>query len=363
MRDVDTLALLIAAAQHGLITRAQLQAIGVDDSAIRRRTRTGLLEPVRHGVHRMPTSADRWLQEVTAAVLGADRMPPVPRDVVAAVRTTLGPAAALRFEPRPPPARLRGRPTWVPGVPVPRWVDQPPVVVGCQSAATIHDLESLAGPVPSLLVPHGRTRVRGAVVHQLDDLAAVDVARHGPLLVTEAARTIVDMAAVASPARLRVAIESAHSRKVTTVTRVGEVLARVARRGKPGVIVLGRVLDQMQRSGVSMSELEAAFVELMLAGGLPLPTQQVPLPGRQTPEQVADFAYGDAMLILEVDGRSWHGRHRDMVRDRQRDTDAARAGWLTLRFMHPQLRDDPDYVLESIAETRRDRLRLLGRCG
>jgi hypothetical protein len=48
-------------------------------------------------------------------------------------------------------------------------------------------------------------------------------------------------------------------------------------------------------------------------------------------------------------------------RDRDRDAQAARAGYVTLRFVHEQLRDDPTGVCETVAETREIRLRQLGR--
>jgi very-short-patch-repair endonuclease len=69
------------------------------------------------------------------------------------------------------------------------------------------------------------------------------------------------------------------------------------------------------------------------------------------------------MLILEVDGRSWHARERAMASDRARDRDAASLGWQTLRVLDDEIRACPLAVIGDIEATYRMRaaqLRLAG---
>ena len=61
------------------------------------------------------------------------------------------------------------------------------------------------------------------------------------------------------------------------------------------------------------------------------------LPGTGAVEGVVDAAYPDCRLILEADGRRWHTRVDDLRRDHERDAEAARAGWQTLRFLYEQI--------------------------
>jgi very-short-patch-repair endonuclease len=61
-------------------------------------------------------------------------------------------------------------------------------------------------------------------------------------------------------------------------------------------------------------------------------------------------------MLLEADGRRWHTRVRDIRRDHERDSEAARVGWVTLRFVYEQLVSAPDDVAATVADVRQVRL-------
>jgi very-short-patch-repair endonuclease len=65
-----------------------------------------------------------------------------------------------------------------------------------------------------------------------------------------------------------------------------------------------------------------------------------------------DFAYVAERVIIEVDGRLFHGPdvHES---DRERDNAAGLAGWRVLRFTWHMVTKRPDYVLATIAEALR----------
>ena len=65
-------------------------------------------------------------------------------------------------------------------------------------------------------------------------------------------------------------------------------------------------------------------------------------------EGLVDLAVYESKVILEADGRRWHAREQAMARDRQRDREAARQGWLTLRFVHRDLVHDLDGCADDI---------------
>jgi very-short-patch-repair endonuclease len=131
------------------------------------------------------------------------------------------------------------------------------------------------------------------------------------------------------------------------------VLADVARPGKPGVTALAAVLDDRSDAAVpGASELEQALFAALAGGGLPVPRTQRALPGRGAVEGLVDGAYPDCRLILEADGRRWHTRVRDLRRDHERDAEAARAGWQTLRFLYEQVVRDPDGVCAVVSDVR-----------
>lgn len=134
-------------------------------------------------------------------------------------------------------------------------------------------------------------------------------------------------------------------------------LTDVARRGKPGVALLSRALEERGPGYVPPgSELEARLLAALTRAGLPEPVRQIQLPGRGAIEGIVDAGYADARLLLEADGRRWHTRLTDRLRDSQRDAEASRAGWLTLRFLYEQITQEPDEVASAVAETRAIRL-------
>lgn len=242
----------------------------------------------------------------------------------------------------------------------------PVAVVTHESAALIHGAERLPVRPVTLTVPHGgHARLDGVFVHQIDDLGPLDRTFWNGLPVSRPARAVVELGATQSVAVVgRVADDLVRLRK-TTHAQICAALARVARPGKPGVDRVTRVLEERSDGYVPPgSELEGALYSALRAGGLPAPERQFALPGRRDVRSIrglVDGAYTDAQLLLEADGRRWHARVEAARADRERDAQAARLGWQTLRFVHEQIVDEPGEVCAIVTDTRRVRLQLLGR--
>jgi hypothetical protein len=241
----------------------------------------------------------------------------------------------------------------------------PGVVVSHESAAEIHRVEGAPRGLITLTAPHfSHHRVPGAFVHQISDVLPHHVIHIGSLPVTSPPRTIVDLATVLSRARLIHAVEYAHHHRIARLHEVGQVLAELARPGKPGIRKLALVLDHLtSERAIGESVAERLFFDLLDAYGEPRPVSQYPFPGRQAVKGCTDGAYVDAMVIAEIDSRSWHTRIADVRRDRDRDNEAARAGWQTLRFLYEHVVNDGPNVVATVRETRLARLKLLGRPG
>jgi very-short-patch-repair endonuclease len=225
-------------------------------------------------------------------------------------------------------------------------------VVSHEAAAVMHRMAGFSGEPVVLTRPHGGwSRVEGVTVHQLDDCGDGHRFLRRGLPVTTPARTIVDLSAVCGRSRLEVAVEEELARGRTTLAAIARVLHDVARPGKPGVNRLSTVLDRQVGSRPSASRLEWLMEEqLRLLRGVDY-SCEVPLPSRGDVVGRVDFAIPACKVIIEVDGRRWHERRRDMIRDRDRDNAAAAAGWLTLRFMWEHLTEDPAGVRSIIEAT------------
>ena len=229
------------------------------------------------------------------------------------------------------------------------------VVVSHESAAALRDVAGFPIGRPVLTDVHGQHhRLDGVVVHQLSDLRpehrTIDAASGLPI--TTVARTVVDLAAVVHPSRLRHAIDELIAARAVEVQDIAGCLADVARRGKPGVRVLARTLDARgpRQRRPPRSWLERETERLIVAAGLPAPERQLRFPGHQDMDGCVDFAWVDRRLILEADGRRWHSRIADLARDRERDNQAARAGWQTLRLLHESIVGDPDDCIRTLAD-------------
>ena len=236
-------------------------------------------------------------------------------------------------------------------------------VVSHESAALLHGAEGLAANPITLTAPHGHHQaLTGVVVHQIDDLSVRHRTAIDRLPVSSPARTVVELGATQPGAVIgRVADDLVRSGR-TCYGAIERVLAELNRPGKPGIARVAEVLDERGDGHVPpASELERLMFDTLEAGGLPAPVRQLPLPGRGPIKGIVDGGYLDAQMLLEADGRRWHMRVEAARRDRDRDAQAARAGYVTLRFVHEQLRDDPAGVCETVAETREIRLRQLGR--
>jgi hypothetical protein len=242
----------------------------------------------------------------------------------------------------------------------------PAAVVTHETAALIHGAERLPTSPITLTVPHGgHARLPGLVVHQVDDLVPSDICRRNGLMVSRAARVVVELGATQPVTVIGRVTDDLIRMNRTTCRDIGLVFARVARPGKPGMQHVARILDERGAGYVPPgSELERSLLAALAAGGLAAPERQLRLPGHDGVRGIrglVDCAYPDAQLLIEADGRRWHGRLEAARRDRERDAQAARVGWQTLRFVHEQIVGDPAEVCAVVRETRAVRLDLLRR--
>jgi hypothetical protein len=308
---IDVVVGLIAARQFGVFARCQVLEAGGDDALIRRRVNAGRWANVGPGVYRLVGVPATFEQRVWIAYLAT------------------GPLASVSFE----------------------------------TAAAFAEFRTFPRREVVLTVPHGgHARVEGAFVHQISDVQPHHLMRRYGLNVTTPARTAVDLAAVYRYPRVFDVIEDAAARGILRLPDLASCFADVVRPRKPGMRTIARVLDTLQGGQpLPESRLEKRLHEMVERAGTPPLVRQLALPGRQSVKGCVDGADPEAMLIAEADGRTWHARIQQLKRDHERDAEAARAGWQTLRFLHENLTNDPDGESERWRETRETRLRQLSR--
>lgn len=281
----------MAARQHGVVTIAQMVTLGFDDNAIRYRLRVGRLHCVRRGVYAVGHSGVSWEGRNLAAVL------------------SIGPGAALSH----------------------------------LSAAALWGLLADRGPPIDVTVDRRVASPPGIRVHAVRRLDGGERTREAGIPVTTVARTIVDLAAVASEPALRRAVREAQVQRKLDERALRAQIERAPRRH--GIRRLAALIEP--GPAPTRSELEDRTLQLLLEHGLPRPDINVVVHGLPRPVEV-DFLFADLRLIVEADGARYHD-HR-----LARDADAAKqamleaAGYRVVRLSWWQVTREVDQTVRRL---------------
>jgi very-short-patch-repair endonuclease len=285
---VDRRAIELARRQHGVVTGAQLQAIGLSHDAIRRRVARGHLRRVHRGVYVVgPLEAP--LTAATAALLACGE------GAVLSGRTAAGLWGLL--------ARADG-----------------PIEVLARRAATRPGLE----------------------VRSTSSLDARDTTRRQGLPVTTPARTLLDVATRLTAAQLDRAIEQAQVLHGVTERALAELLVR--HRGHRGASRLRATLPRQREPDLTRSEAERRLLEIVRTAGLPAPAANVRVEGIEV-----DALWRSQRLVVEVDGYAFHRTRQAFERDRRRDARLQAAGYRVLRLTWRRIVDEPLAVVAQLA--------------
>jgi Transcriptional regulator, AbiEi antitoxin len=213
----------LAARQEGLLSRRQLEALGLSDGQLERWVRDGRLHPVFRTVY----------------VLG---------------HPTLGPRA-----------RMRAAALACPGA-----------VISHRSAAALQGLRKVA-PVVVDLIPtmeRGR-RIDGIKAHRVPYPAPSEIGQIEGIPCTSPARTIVDLAGTQGDKELRRMVEMAATRRMLDIAAIDAILAAgPRRRGAPclrTIVDEWRPVAETAKYATVRSLFEAKLLPLVAATGLPMP--------------------------------------------------------------------------------------------
>lgn len=183
----------------------------------------------------------------------------------------------------------------------------------------------------------------GIRVHRTRDLDPSEIrTRHG-IPVTSPTRTLLDLAATASPRELEQAVAEGLRNGLTTRRELNAVLAR--HRGRRGAGSLRRLVERDRDPALIRSRAEERFLALVRAAKLPAPEVNAKVAGFEV-----DFLWRDARLVVEIDGYRFHSQRTDFERDRRRDAELAARGFRVIRITWRQLVDEPAATLARVAQ-------------
>lgn len=182
-------------------------------------------------------------------------------------------------------------------------------------------------------VPRERRPAPGVVVHGRRRLERT---WHARLPVTSVAQTLLDLATLVSPDSLRRALAEAEYRRLVDLAAV----AAMTRRGVPGSAALRLALARHRPElALTRSVLEERFLTLCEAQGVPPPRVNAALCGLEV-----DALWGERSVVVELDGHAAHATSTAIERDRRRELRLRAAGYLVLRYTWQQITEQPELV-------------------
>ena len=285
---------MLAGTQEGLVTEAQLSALGLPKSQIRHRVESGRLHPVQPGVFAVGRPQISLRGRRLAAVLSCGECAAASHVTAAAIWALL-------------PCRER----------------------------TIH-----------VSIPYESRCTRpGVRVHRRRSWDEAESTVHDGIRVTTVLRTLLDLAAARLPReQLLDAVGEADRSGLLRVPDLRTALVDAA--GARGTRRLTALVGPDYRR--TDSRLERRFLELVRDAGLPLPETQHQL-GRHR----LDFFWPEHALDVETDGLTYHRTPEQQAKDRIRDQELTARGMTVLRFTRAQVHDDPGGVVATLRQVMR----------
>ena len=275
--------------QYGLVTREQALAAGMSDKQIRWRISAGQWVRATRGVYRHRSAPDTRIARLLAACLAH------------------GALASHR------------------------------------SAAALHGIDGFRLDCIEVVVPRGRARpIKGAILHQSTRFDLTKPVERQGVPCTALDRTLFDVSAVVSRARLDQAIDAVLRDGRLRTTDLYRVLVSHARRGRNGCASFRASLEDRGDDPVPLSAWSRMVADLLVESGLDQPAMEhrVHTTDGAFVAQV-DLAYPDCRVAIELDSKRWHLNRMSFDSDPERRNRLTVAGWTVLNFTWSHYVHDP----------------------
>jgi hypothetical protein len=199
-------------------------------------------------------------------------------------------------------------------------------------------------------------------VHQAPVALNLVTRKHG-IPVTNAARTLLDLASCVTEERMNQVLDEALRKGLVSMDALRRFVDREKKSGRRGVGVLRKLVDQRDPSyQPSASELQAATRRLLIRAGLTnFVEEYVILDADGNFVARADFAFMDEPVIVEAEGRANHSSKLDWQHDLGRRNRITAEGWAVIHATWDGVMHHPEEFLAEVRQARASQARLRGR--
>lgn len=269
----------LAAAQHGVVGRAQLIELGLTGSAIGRRVRSGRMRAAHRGVYLVGPSISARTRAMAAALAGG-----------------------------------------------------PGVVVSHLDATLLWQMVSGTGGPPIHLTTAGGTRRSraGLVFHRSRSLSEDERGVVDGIPVTSPFRTLVDVAPLLGARELERAVAVAEREGLVSAAQLAALPERY--RGRPGIDALRELILRDVEPAFTRSEAERRGIDLIDRHKLPRPRTNV----RIGPYEL-DLFWPEERVAVEIDGHAHHSVRPHFDGDRRKGAWLGAQGIEVIRLSWKQI--------------------------
>lgn len=230
-------------------------------------------------------------------------------------------------------------------------------VASHRTAATLHGLWSRA-PFAEVEVIAARPRCdqarSGVRIYSTTWLPKGDVVEVMGIPCTNVARTLFSLAGLVPQDVSIDVVRDAVDRAVRDGKATDQWLSwhfdRLRCRGRSGVSTYEEILEARRGGEITESWLEREFLRLLREAGLPLPECQSRIDRAGSFLARVDFHYPGLDLVIEVNGYEHHSTRSQAAADSRRRSELQLQGLRVLEFTYDQIAREPDYVIARVRE-------------
>ena len=293
----------LALSQHFVVSRRQANEIGVTSRALSRAVAAGKLSRDLPHVYRIPNPNITWESKLMAAQL---------------------------------------------------WLDRFDAAVSHRAAAALWGFPGfMRGPI-ELSTSRWKKALPPVVVHRVGPEISDHTTTVGPIRVTNAGRSLVDVAGLVSPDGLECAMEDAIRRGLTSVAHLRWVCQGRHGKGSKGIRAMRKLLEH---SGpTTESQFEIKLLQALRRTSLPLPERQYEVVDDGQVVARPDFAYPWAKVAIEAESYRFHSGRGAWESDVTRRNILTSLGWLVIHVTYRQMQSDMNEIVERIRAALMPRL-------
>jgi len=288
---------MVAARQHGLLSRKQALDVGMTPGQLKGLLKRGSWIRTLPSVYRVAAAPETWRQPLMAACL------------------------------------------WAKGK----------AVISGRSAAALWEFEGYWRMRVQLTGCSDLSPPEGVVIRQVTRLAPADITTRSGIRVTSAARTILDLTPVVSPRTLERTLDEALRKGHVTGQMMLRCLERNGRRGRKGIAHLEALLAERRLQCAPDSEFESDVAAMIRQQGMPQPVKRYRvIEGNHFIAEV-DLAWPSQKVAVQVHGSSFHRQPRTWENDQRIENRLQLHGWFVAKITRRMMDEAPVQSMALIA--------------